>query len=115
MSESFGETIRARRLERGLGLRQAAKLYGISPTYLSRIENKAERNPPREEVIRKMAEVLADDFDELMRLAGRFTDDTKAYLNRDKAMPAFLRQLREEDLSGEELLAILRNRRDDDK
>ena len=111
MSESFGERIKERRLERGFGLREAAKLFGISPTYLSRIENRAERNPPKQETIEKIAEVLQMDFDELMRLAGRFTDDVKEFLTQDEAMPAFLREAREENLSGRELLEMLRKRR----
>jgi len=111
MSESFGERIKERRLERGFGLREAAKLFGISPTYLSRIENRAERNPPKQETIEKIAEVLQMDFDELMRLAGRFTDDVKEFLTQDEAMPASLREAREENLSGRELLEMLRKRR----
>ena len=51
------------------------------------------------------------DFDELMRLAGRFTDDVKEFLTQDEAMPAFLREAREENLSGRELLEMLRKRR----
>ena len=111
MSETFGERIKERRLEQGFGLREAAKLFGISPTYFSRIENKAERNPPKEEVIQKIADVLQVEFDELMRLAGRFTDDVKEFLTQDEAMPAFLRRAQEENLSGKDLLALLHAKR----
>ena len=63
---SFGETIRDLRVAQSLGLREAAGLVGISPAYLSRIE-RGKESPPRPEVIKALAKVLAADPDVLFR------------------------------------------------
>ena len=65
-SETLGERIRRCRTERGIGLRETARQAGISATFLSRIETGAEKAIPAEKVIRKLAAILEDDFDELM-------------------------------------------------
>ena len=65
MIETFGERIRRVRKERKLGLRQAAGQAGISATFLSRVETEKEPATPSEDTIRKLAEVLGLDPDEL--------------------------------------------------
>ena len=67
-AETFGERIRRKRGEKRVGLRQAAGKVDISPTFLSRVETGAEKAIPSEKVIRKLADILDDDFDELMQL-----------------------------------------------
>jgi transcriptional regulator with XRE-family HTH domain len=52
-------------------LRQFAAAVGISPTFLSKVEN-GESTPPSAENIQKMAALLDYDADELLALAGRF-------------------------------------------
>lgn len=105
--ERFGERIRRTRTERKLGLRETATKVGISPTYLSRIETSEEKAPPAEEVIRKLAELLNDEFDELMSLAGRVSKHVEKVITADPTMPEFLRTVGERKLSGEELLKLL--------
>ena len=60
--KNFGETLRDLRVAQDLGLRETATKVGISPAYLSRIERGKER-PPRPEVIKELAKVLAADPD----------------------------------------------------
>ncbi len=107
MKERLGERIRRMRAEHKLGLRETATKVGISPTYLSRIETMDEKTPPAEDVIRKLATLLNDDFDELMQLAGRVPEDVEKVIKGDPSMPAFLRTAKEQKLSGEELGKIL--------
>lgn len=57
MKKSFGKTLRDLRLQQNLGLRIVADELGLSPSYISRIEQDKEP-PPRTEVIRKMADLL---------------------------------------------------------
>lgn len=109
MGEKLGEHIRRKRKERGLGLRATATKAGISAGYLSRIEGDAEKYPPGEEVIRKLAEVLEDDFDEFMALAGRVAQALKNHVREDPKMPEFLRQVRERNIPAEKLLEMLKN------
>jgi transcriptional regulator with XRE-family HTH domain len=90
-----------------LGLRETAAKVGISPTYLSRIETAEEKSPPAEDVIRKLAELLDDDFDELMTLAGRVSEESLNVIKSDPGMPEFLRTVGERRLSAEELMKLL--------
>ncbi len=109
MKETLGERIRRKRGELKLGLRETAGKVGISPTYLSRIETMDEKTPPAEEVIRKLASMLNDDFDQLMQLAGRVPEDVEKVITADPTMPAFLRTAREQKLSGEQLTKIVQD------
>src|SRR5438046_1349106 len=79
---SFGRTIRDARKQRGISQRQLADLVNIDFTYLSKIENDR-MAPPSEKAIRAMAEVLASDADELIRLAGKVPSDLADFLVRD--------------------------------
>lgn len=105
--EKLGERIKRVRQERELGLRETAAKVGISATYLSRIENCQDPSPPTEKTIRALAELLEDDFDELMRLAGRVPEDVQKVLKADPKMAAFLRTARQQKVSGAELLEML--------
>ncbi len=67
---AFGKDLREMRLTRGYKLRQFAKLCGISPTYLSKIERE-EFVPPSIEVITKMANLLNIDADVTCLRAGK--------------------------------------------
>ena len=107
VKERLGERIRRKRAEHKLGLRETAQKIGISPTYLSRIETSEEKTPPAEDVIRKLADLLQDEFDELMQLAGRVPEDALNVVKADATMPEFLRTVGERKLSGEDLMKLL--------
>lgn len=109
--EKLGERIKRVRQSREIGLRQAAKKLDISATYLSRIENCQESSPPAERVIRALADLLEDDFDELMQLAGRVPQDVEHVIKTDPQMPAFLRTAHAQNVSGAALLEMLRKAR----
>ncbi len=115
MNEKFGARIKRMRTEKQMGLRQTAKKVGISPTFLSRIENDQETSLPSEEKIKKLSEVLQDNFDELMQLAGRIPNEVTEYIKAKKSMPAFLRRAQEENISAEELMKLLDKRGQKDK
>lgn len=105
--EKLGERLKRIRQARELGLRETAAMVGISSTYLSRIENCQDPTPPKEKVIRDLAAVLEDDFDQLMRLAGRVPEDVQKVLRADPQMATFLRTARQQKVSGTELLEML--------
>jgi transcriptional regulator with XRE-family HTH domain len=109
MPETLGDRIKRIRTQRGLGLREAAGKIGISATFLSRVESNAEKAAPREEVLRKLATLLDDDFDVLMQLADRVPKDVAAVIKNDPGMPAFLRIARDQKVSGEQLLKMLKD------
>ena len=73
----FGDHIRARREALGTesldyGLRRVAGRAGISPTYLSRLEN-GKTDPPSEEVIEALARELRENPDVLLALVGKIS------------------------------------------
>jgi HTH-type transcriptional regulator, competence development regulator len=112
MSETFGERVRRKRMELRLGLRDTARRAGISATFLSRVEIGAEKAIPSEGVIRKLADLLDDDFGELMALAGRIPSDVTDYMKADPKMPEFLRRARAKKISAEQLMALLDKEKD---
>lgn len=74
---SFGAFIRERRNERGLTLLDVAAEVEVSVPYLSRIERDRE-NPPRDELIRRLAEVLDIPEDETFAAARRLPPDLQS-------------------------------------
>jgi transcriptional regulator with XRE-family HTH domain len=87
----FGAFIRRQREEKEIGLREMAKKIGVSPTYLSKIE-RDEFPPPTEDKVRKIAEIIGEDADELLAMAGRVASDLTAIIReRPREMADFLR------------------------
>lgn len=67
-SNNLGELLRQQRITEGLTLQELAKMSGVSPSHLGRIE-RGERFPSAH-VLRKIAEPLGFDENELFTLAG---------------------------------------------
>lgn len=95
----FGEHIRQTRealleSDRTFSLRQVAARIGIEPAYLSKIE-RGVFSPPSEEVIVKLAEVIGEDKDVLLALAGKLSSDLQQIImQRPSLFAELLRQLR---------------------
>lgn len=66
----FGQLLREKRIEKGYSLRKFAGLVGVSPTYLSQVEQ-MNVDPPTADRVKKMAEILGENVDEWTALAGR--------------------------------------------
>ena len=89
---AFGELIREKRLAKGHSLRKFAELIDVSPTYLSLVEQGKVESPPTAERVRRMAEVLGENPDELMSLAGRMPEDLRGIIQSEpEEMPQLLR------------------------
>lgn len=87
----FGAYVRQEREGREIGLREMAKMIGVSPTYLSKIE-RDEFAPPAEDKVRKIAEIFGSDIDELLALAGRVSSDLSEIIReRPRELAALLR------------------------
>jgi transcriptional regulator with XRE-family HTH domain len=110
----FGEKIRELRKAKNLGQRALAEQVGISFTYLSKIENEKLDfgDYPSEELIRKLAEALNHDADELLLLAKKIPEDIKS---RVLERPDAFRKIA--SLGDEELDQLLRQieRKEKDK
>ena len=79
MAKRFGERIRELRKAKNIGQRALAEMIDVSHTYISKIENEKLdfSDYPSEKRIRKIAEALGADVDELLTLANKIPDDIK--------------------------------------
>lgn len=95
MVQGFGQQIRQARKEKGYSQRDLAKLVNLDFTYLSKLENDRADYPPKEDVIRKLAEHLELDAEELVFLAGRIPEQDEEFLKQNyKEMPALFRRMK---------------------
>src|ERR1700750_2988624 len=89
--EKFGAFIRREREGREIGLREMAKMIGVSPTYLSKVE-RDEFTPPAEDKVRRIARIIGCDSDELLARAGRVSSDLSEIIKQHpREMAALLR------------------------
>jgi transcriptional regulator with XRE-family HTH domain len=90
-TEKFGEFVRRKRVEKEIGLREMAKMIGVSPTYQSKVE-RDEFPPPAEDKVRKIAAIIGCDTDELLARAGRVSSDLSEIIKQNpREMATLLR------------------------
>lgn len=63
MKKTFGAFISEKRLQKNISLRGFSRMVGISPEYLSKIENDL-RAAPKDVILKKMADELCLNIDE---------------------------------------------------
>lgn len=73
---AFGAYIRQKREAKEIALNDFARQLDISPAYWSRIEREMEK-PPKDELIRKAAEILGENPDEAFIEASRLPPDMR--------------------------------------
>lgn len=100
--KDFGTTIRNLRIAQDLGLRDTAIKVGISPAYLSRIERNKER-PPRPEIIKNLARILAADPDVLFRLSSTTDPEVVNYLHEKPEVMNLLRYISSSNFTEEQI------------
>lgn len=93
----FGAALRLFRMERGLGLREVARLIGVSGSYLSRVEN-GHDPPPAPDRLAALADVLGIDRALLIELAGQVGPEITSYIHRVPAAASLLLELARRDL-----------------
>ncbi len=110
---AFGRRIRElreakKRLDPKFSLRQFALAAGISATFLSKVET-GEFDPPGSDKIKRMAELLGVNADELLAQAGKVDPELPGIiLDQPKAMADFLRTAREKRISEKQLIELTR-------
>ncbi len=101
-------------MDPAFSLRRFAQSVGISATFLSKVET-GEFAPPAPDKIKKMAELLGLDADELLAQAGRIDPDLEKIIRgQPREVAAFLRTVRDKTLSGEKIDCITNQLRNDD-
>jgi transcriptional regulator with XRE-family HTH domain len=107
-NKAFGDRIRQLREAKKqsdprFSLRRFAEAVDLSPTFLSKMEL-GEFDPPKPDKIKKMAELLVVNADELLALAGKVDPALSEIIKEQpKAMADFLRTARDTNLTEEEL------------
>src|SRR5215217_4770518 len=81
LGEKFGAFVRRAREAKDIGLREMAKMIGVSPTYLSKVE-RDEFTPPAEDKVKAIAKIIGCDTDELMARADRVSSDLSDIIKR---------------------------------
>ena len=105
-AETFGALVRREREAKEIGLREMAKMIGVSPTYLSKVE-RDEFPPPAEERVAQIAEIIGYNVDELLALAGRVATDLSDIIKQQpRELAALLRTTR--GLTPEDLMRLAR-------
>ena len=73
---AFGQTVRFPRNAKGFGLNEFAERLGVSPAYWSRVDREHE-NPPRDDLVERVAAILEVKLDGLFCEAGRLPPDLR--------------------------------------
>lgn len=112
MTETFGERVRklreAKKSENpAFSLRRFAQAVGVSATLISRVEN-GEGLPPGADKIKRMAELLGEDPDVLLALAGKVDPELPEIIRgRPRAMADLLRTARDQGLTEDEIRGVV--------
>ncbi len=102
-TKSFGQVVRELRVKNKdySSLREFARKVGLSPAYLSRIENEKEP-PPSETVVEKLAEALGTDKYELFSYAGKVpTEFLETFKKNPRGVASFMRRVQEVGLESD--------------
>jgi len=114
---SFGSYIRERREalqadDKSKSLRQVAIAIGVEPAFLSKVERDIV-SPPSEGKVIALAEVLDEDPDLLLAMAGKVSSDLLAIVKaRPQLIGELLRELKEQP--DHAVLSVVRNITDGD-
>ena len=114
---SFGSYIREKRVglhadDKSKSLRQVAITIGVEPAFLSKVERDIV-SPPSEGKIISLAEVLNEDPDLLLAMAGKVSSDLLAIVKaRPQLIGELLRELKEQP--DHAVLSVVRNITDGD-
>jgi transcriptional regulator with XRE-family HTH domain len=104
MAPSIGNALRQAREVRELSAVEAARASGISPAYLSRLENDAVRKPSPH-VLHRLSEALGLPYADLMRLSGYLVPGETGRTSNEAIGTALFANLTEDER--EELLEYL--------
>jgi transcriptional regulator with XRE-family HTH domain len=99
MNKTFGRYVRSRREARrendaAFSVRKVAERVGVQPSYISKVE-RCEVAPPSEATIVRLAEVLEEDADVLLALAGKVSSDLRdVIVKRPQLFSELIRELK---------------------
>lgn len=89
--ETFGQRIKKLRKAQRITQLELAEKIGVDFTYVSKFENDKTVRPPAEATIRKLADVLKTDAEELILLAKKIPQNLQETIVQDTLAVDFLR------------------------
>ena len=90
MKDSFGETLKALRGEKRMGVRELGRAVGISAMHISNLEKG--KSMPSAELVEKLADELDGDLDRLLHLADQIDPAVVDVIQSNpEVIPSFLR------------------------
>lgn len=89
--ETFGQTVKRLRKSKRITQLELAERIGVDFTYVSKIENDRTMRSPAESTIRKIAEVLGTDSEELILLANKIPQNLQETIVQEPLAVDFLR------------------------
>lgn len=104
--KTLGEVIRDGRIAKGqMKLRELARLLGVTPSYVSDIEN--DRRVPSEDVLGRIAAALDLDYTDLVARAGRLGAEAERYMRREPTATTLFRKISDRRLNEEQLRELI--------
>ena len=90
MKDTFGDTMKALRSEKRMGVRELGRAVGISAMHISNLEKG--KSMPSAELVEKLAAELEGDLDELLHLADQIDPAVVDVIqSQPQVIPSFLR------------------------
>ena len=109
LKKNFGAFIRELRIKSGIGQRELAKKVGLAASYLNDIE-KDKRSAPKNQVIKKISDILKADLNILNDLAGNskksLPPDIIDFVGKNPKVISLIRSLKNNNLNNDELEKI---------
>lgn len=102
----FGSHLRDLRKARRLTQQQLADAVGVDFTYISKVEN-GRVDPPSETTIRKIADVLETDAEELLARAGKVGTELKDAAASEPQLALLLRRIGRKSLTADQYRRML--------
>ena len=92
-AQTFGPYLRELRKAKGYSLRELGEIVDMDYTYLSKVET-GKFPPPSEDAIRRLAEALNAEVDQLLSLAEKVASEVQEYIRTHPHAPKLLRALK---------------------
>jgi len=109
LTKKFGSYIRELRIKNEIGQRELAKKVGLAASYLNDIE-KDKRSAPKNQVIKKISDILKADLNILNDLAGNskksLPPDIIDFVEKNPKVISLIRSLKNNNLNDDELEKI---------
>lgn len=108
MDQTFGQTLKEIRRQKGVSQRELAEKVGIDFSYISKVENDR-MAPPAAETIQKICEVLGVSVELLLSKSGKITDEISEAISSSPSAIKFMNEVKSMRLTDNEWDRLMTN------